>query len=75
MEVLLYLDFKWIQQRTRAGEMEKWSLVHKARRVIVIDMWFSANSDHRKNHKLRKKIQTAYELYYQSVWFESFNFF
>ena len=69
------MAFKWIQQRTRAGEMQKWSLVHKESRVIVLEMWFSAYADDKQNNKLRRKVQTAYELYFQTVWFGAIKFF
>ena len=71
---MMYMMFKWIQQRTRKGEMQKWSLVHRESRVIVLDMWFSTYADDRKNSKLRRKIRSAYELYFQVVWFGELNF-
>ena len=69
------MAFKWIQQRTRAGEMQKWVLVHRESRVIVLEMWFSAYADDKQNNKLRRKVQTAYELYFQTVWFGAIKFF
>lgn len=71
---MMYMMFKWIQQRTRKGEMQKWSLVNKESRVIVLDVWFSPYADERQNNKLRRKIKTAYELYFQVVWFGAFTF-
>lgn len=66
--------FKWIQRRTRAGEMQKWSLVNKENNLIVLDIWFSSYADDRHNHKLRRKIKTAYEWYFQNVWFNAIAF-
>ena len=54
--------------------MQKWSLVNKESRVIVLDVWFSPYADERQNNKLRRKIKTAYELYFQVVWFGAFTF-
>lgn len=66
--------FKWIQHSTKAGEMQKWSLVNKESKVIVLEIWFSTYADDKQNYKLRKKIQTAYELYFQKVWFGAITF-
>lgn len=66
--------FQWIQQRTRAGEMQKWNLVYKETRLIVLEMWFSAYAEQKQNYKLRRKIQTAYELYFQDVWLHTLKF-
>lgn len=68
------MTFKWIQHRTGAGEMQKWSLVNKESKVIVLDMWFSPYANEKQNNKLRRKIQTAYELYFQVVWFGALKF-
>lgn len=68
------MTFKWIQHSTRAGEMQKWSLVNKESKVIVLDMWFSPYANEKQNNKLRRKIQTAYELYFQVVWFGALKF-
>ena len=68
------MTFKWIQHNTRAGEMQKWSLVNKESKVIVLDMWFSPYADAKQNNKLRRKIQIAYELYFQKVWFREITF-
>lgn len=68
------MTFKWIQHSTRAGEMQKWSIVNKESKVIVLDMWFSPYADEKQNYKLRRKIQTAYELYFQKVWFRELTF-
>jgi len=73
-ELVIYMTFKWIQHSTRAGEMQKWSLVNKESKVIVLDMWFSPYADDKQNYKLRRKIQTAYELYFQKVWFRELTF-
>lgn len=68
------MTFKWIQHSTRAGDMQKWSLVNKESKVIVLDMWFSPYADEKQNYKLRRKIQTSYELYFQKVWFKELTF-
>lgn len=73
-ELVIYMTFKWIQHSTRAGDMQKWSLVNKESKVIVLDMWFSPYADAKQNNKLRRKIQTAYELYFQKVWFREITF-
>lgn len=72
--LVVHMIFKWIQHSTKAGEMQKWSLVNRESKVIVLDMWFSPYADDRQNYKLRKKIQTAYELYFQKVWFGAITF-
>lgn len=69
------MTLKWVQQRTRDGEMQKWSLVHKESRIIVLDMWFSACANQKQNSRLRRKVQAAYECYFQSVWFDALKFF
>lgn len=69
------MSYQWIQQRTRKGEMQKWVLVHKETRVVVLEMWFSAYAEHWENHKLRRKIQMQYELYFQKVWLRTLRFF
>lgn len=69
------MDFKWVQRSTKNYEMQRWSLVYKGSKRVVLDMWFSPYAEHRRNHKLRKKIQRAYELYYQVVWFKAYRFF
>lgn len=69
------MSFRWVQRTTRAGEMQMWSLVHKESRVVVLNMWFSPYAEHRENHKLRRKIQMAYELYFQMVWVKNLKFF
>lgn len=73
-ELVIHMMLKWIQHNTRAGDMQKWSLVNKESKVIVLDMWFSTYADERQNYKLRRKIQTAYELYFQAVWFRELMF-
>ena len=73
-ELVIYMTFKWIQHSTRAGEMQKWSLVNKESKLIVLDMWFSPYADEKQNYKLRRKIKTAYELYFQKVWFRELMF-
>lgn len=69
------MNFKWIQRSTKDYEMQKWSLVYKESRIIVLDMWFSPFAEHRQNNKIRRKIQIAYELYFQAVWVRTLQFF
>jgi hypothetical protein len=69
------MDFRWVQRRTRAGQMQMWSLVHKESRKIVLNMWFSKYAEPKENNKVRRKIQLAYELYFQTVWFKNLLFF
>ena len=69
------MNFKWVQRSTKAYEMQKWSLVHKESRNVVLDIWCSPHAEHRQNHKLRRKIQLAYELYFQVVWVATLQFF
>lgn len=68
------MAFQWVQRRTTADQMQMWSLYHKESRVVVLDMWFSAYADQKENHRLRRKVQNAYELYFQKVWFENLTF-
>ena len=69
------MDFKWIQLRNKIGEMEKWGLFHNDTRRMVLIIQLSNHGDVKENYKIRKKIKTAYNSYYNRVLFESFQFF
>jgi type II secretory pathway predicted ATPase ExeA len=70
------MQFRWVQTSTRVGEMQRWFLMHKGTRRIVMEIRLSPYAEDRINGRMRRKIKRAYELYYQKVWwYNTYRFF
>lgn len=69
------MDFKWIQLRSKDGEMAKWGLYHKETGKLVMILALSNYGTAKEKYRIRKKIQTAYNRYFSAVWFNNLRFF
>jgi hypothetical protein len=69
------MNFKWVQVSTRAGEFQRWMLVHKETRRAILEIRLSPLAEVSVNGKILRKIRRAYEWYFQKVWFNSLGFF
>lgn len=69
------MGFKWIQLRSKIGEMQKWGLLHVDTKRLVLIVQLSNHGSVKENYKIRKKIRNAYCRYYNLVIFNKFQFF
>ncbi len=67
--------FKWHELKSVKGQMSQWALIHKETGIKVAVVCLSQKGRTIDNWKVRKKIKSAYELYYNKTWFENLEFF
>ena len=65
--------FRWEQQRYR-DKMQHWALVHRESGRVVLQICLSNHSEQKQNYKIRRKIQRIYEVYFNMVYFQNFDF-
>ena len=61
----------WMRFNGTPGRMERWALVDRENRTVLLEIRLSAHASLKENKKIRKRIKKEYEAYFFNTWFSN----